>query len=210
MGCISGSINLQSGAAQALWSWKMRRCLNRQLSRRMKCCRKKLDNCAQLRAGLIVYAGADILIFVARERSSVRGGRKDGRTSRESDDLLNLPPPSANVQLLVQSFSRKGLSLETWSLSQAYEKRSTSRSRYELGWKRNFEQVGSLCNELPFANPRCENCVFLFLVFSSLGQHCAMSLLAFGRSLLEEFVEVQTCRSLATCICVLFDVQLAY
>lgn len=61
------------------------------------------------------YAGADILIFVARERSS---GRKDGRTSRESDAPLNLPPPSANVQLLEQSFARKGLSLETWSLSQ--------------------------------------------------------------------------------------------
>ncbi|KAL7211734.1 hypothetical protein ACSBR2_014571 [Camellia fascicularis] len=68
-----------------------------------------------------VVSCVDILTFATKEsvhlsgkfeRYQVRGGRKDGKISRESDALLNLPPPSANVQLLVQMFANKGLSLE--------------------------------------------------------------------------------------------------
>ncbi|KAG5535856.1 hypothetical protein RHGRI_023579 [Rhododendron griersonianum] len=49
-----------------------------------------------------------VLLSGKFERYEVRGGRKDGRTSQESDALLNLPPPSANVL----SLARKGPSLD--------------------------------------------------------------------------------------------------
>ncbi|KAF9619401.1 hypothetical protein IFM89_006588 [Coptis chinensis] len=68
-----------------------------------------------------VVSCADILTYAAREsvaltgrfnRYAVRGGRKDGRISLESEALQNLPPPSSNVSSLIQKFASKGLSLE--------------------------------------------------------------------------------------------------
>ncbi|KAL5713320.1 peroxidase [Ranunculus cassubicifolius] len=64
---------------------------------------------------------ADILTFAAREsvhltgwfpRYYVRGGRKDGRISKEIEALQNLPPPFANASSLIKNFASKGLSLE--------------------------------------------------------------------------------------------------
>ncbi|OVA06202.1 Plant peroxidase [Macleaya cordata] len=68
-----------------------------------------------------VVSCADILTFATREsvhlsgkfpRYDVRGGRKDGRISRELEALINLPPPSSDVKTLIKSFASKGLSLE--------------------------------------------------------------------------------------------------
>ncbi|XP_068638565.1 peroxidase 5-like [Aristolochia californica] len=68
-----------------------------------------------------VVSCADILAYAAREsvyesgnfeHYPVRGGRRDGRISRASDVLENIPPPTFEVDQLLLSFSRKGLSLE--------------------------------------------------------------------------------------------------
>ncbi|KAG8370980.1 hypothetical protein BUALT_Bualt13G0039600 [Buddleja alternifolia] len=62
---------------------------------------------------------ADILVFAARDSSNlaggisypVPGGRRDGRFSSKSHVGDNLPPPVADVQLLVGFFARKGMSI---------------------------------------------------------------------------------------------------
>lgn len=43
---------------------------------------------------------------------AVEGGRRDGRISRESEVLGNLPPPSFDVNELTQLFASKTLSQE--------------------------------------------------------------------------------------------------
>ncbi|XP_022897349.1 peroxidase 27-like [Olea europaea var. sylvestris] len=61
---------------------------------------------------------ADILALVARDAVTLMNGpswrvplgRRDGRVSRSSEALANLPPPSANITQLKASFRSKGLS----------------------------------------------------------------------------------------------------
>ncbi|CAN6446528.1 unnamed protein product [Victoria cruziana] len=68
-----------------------------------------------------VVSCADIVAYAAREsafhaglgyRYPVRGGRKDGRISRASEAVQNLPPPTYNVTSLIRSFASKGLSTD--------------------------------------------------------------------------------------------------
>ncbi|XP_028055453.1 peroxidase 5-like isoform X2 [Camellia sinensis] len=77
------------------------------------------------------------------ERYQVRGGRKDGKISRESDALLNLPPPSANVQLLVQMFANKGLSLEDLVTLSGGHSIGVSHCSSLLGRHVNFSKTGT-------------------------------------------------------------------
>ncbi|CAL5409911.1 unnamed protein product [Camellia sinensis] len=99
-----------------------------------------------------VVSCADILTFATREsvhlsgkfeRYQVRGGRKDGKISRESDALLNLPPPSANVQLLVQMFANKGLSLEDLVTLSGGHSIGVSHCSSLLGRHVNFSKTGT-------------------------------------------------------------------
>ncbi|KAK1267750.1 Peroxidase 5 [Acorus gramineus] len=65
---------------------------------------------------------SDILAFAARDSAailsgggisySVPSGRRDGTVSNQNEALLNLPPPTLDVQQLQSSFSSKGLSLD--------------------------------------------------------------------------------------------------
>ncbi|KAM3282819.1 hypothetical protein P3S67_026464 [Capsicum chacoense] len=63
---------------------------------------------------------ADILAFAARDSSykvgkiyyDVQAGRRDGRVSIDSETLDNLPSPFVDVQELINSFARKGMSVD--------------------------------------------------------------------------------------------------
>nr|DAD22306.1 TPA_asm: hypothetical protein HUJ06_023769 [Nelumbo nucifera] len=70
-----------------------------------------------------VVSCADILAYAAREsvflsgngkveQYKIRGGRKDGRISKDIDALNNLLPPTAEVDTLIQGYAAKGLSVE--------------------------------------------------------------------------------------------------
>ncbi|XAR73831.1 Peroxidase [Bertholletia excelsa] len=107
-----------------------------------------------------VVSCADILSFAARECSSgkagkfdryqLRGGRKDGRISQESDALLHLPPPSANVQLLIQSFAKKGLSIEDLVALSGGHSIGVSHCSSLLGRHVNFSKTGTPYPSLDF------------------------------------------------------------
>ncbi|KAG1371404.1 Peroxidase 5 [Cocos nucifera] len=63
---------------------------------------------------------ADILAFAARDSACLTGGidyqvpagRRDGRISRESEALANIPSPNSNANQLKENFTKKGLSLD--------------------------------------------------------------------------------------------------
>ncbi|KAK1278909.1 Peroxidase 5 [Acorus gramineus] len=63
---------------------------------------------------------SDILAFAARDAASISGGihyqlpsgRRDGRISIDAEALQNLPSPFSNATQLIQSFARKGLSMQ--------------------------------------------------------------------------------------------------
>ncbi|KAJ6687414.1 PEROXIDASE [Salix koriyanagi] len=67
-----------------------------------------------------IVSCADILAFAARDSVEITGGfgydvpagRRDGRVSRASEVLTNLPPPTFNVDQLTTNFANKGFSQE--------------------------------------------------------------------------------------------------
>ncbi|GMH18426.1 hypothetical protein Nepgr_020267 [Nepenthes gracilis] len=67
-----------------------------------------------------VVSCADIVAFAARDAVEMAGGlgydvpagRRDGRVSLATDTFTNLPPPTADVNLLTQIFANKGLTQE--------------------------------------------------------------------------------------------------
>ena len=67
-----------------------------------------------------VVSCADILAFAARDSVALAGGlgyqlpagRRDGRISRDTDALNDLPPPFFNATQLADSFASKNLTVE--------------------------------------------------------------------------------------------------
>jgi peroxidase len=65
-------------------------------------------------ADILAFAARDAAYFLTRLRMKIDmpAGRHDGRVSRASDALDNLPPPFFNLTELVGSFAAKGLGVE--------------------------------------------------------------------------------------------------
>ncbi|CAA0824723.1 Peroxidase 3 [Striga hermonthica] len=67
-----------------------------------------------------IVSCADIIVFAARDSVLFSGafeyyyevpaGRRDGKVSLASEALTNLPPPTLNVNQLIQAFAKKGFS----------------------------------------------------------------------------------------------------
>ncbi|XP_058087399.1 peroxidase 5-like [Magnolia sinica] len=98
-----------------------------------------------------VVSCADIIAYAARDsveksgkfgRYAVRGGRKDGRISRASEVITNLPTPNFDANALIQRFASKGLSLDDMVTLSGAHSIGVSHCSSLLGRHRNFNKTG--------------------------------------------------------------------
>ncbi|XP_010254706.1 PREDICTED: peroxidase 5-like [Nelumbo nucifera] len=97
-----------------------------------------------------VVSCADILAYAAREsvylagvdRYRIRGGRKDGRVSKDTDALANLLPPFAQVSTLIQGYAAKGLSVQDMVTLSGAHTVGVSHCSSIVGRQANFSNTG--------------------------------------------------------------------